>query len=246
MKEFFDSLKRTPEIKNFLEQIRDKFNIDTDSISDLFNNEDKEIRVKRIALFDMDGTLFDHNNTLKNDLLKLTGNEEEIKLINESKDFHELESIPYMKARINLIRMIPGWWLNLPKWQPGWDIYQIAKEIGFCCKVLTKGPRSKPLAWMEKVQCIHKHFGDELDIDIVGKAKDGTYGRILVDDYPDYITDWLEFRPRGLVIMPAHNYNEDFKHENVIRYDGANLNEVKKAMYAVWRRGNKQHWKECL
>ncbi len=40
---------------------------------------------------------------------------------------------------------------------------------------------------MEKVQCIHDHFGEEMPIDIVGKDKSGVYGRVLVDDYPDYM-----------------------------------------------------------
>tara|TARA_Y100000310_G_C20512920_1_gene729762 strand:+ start:436 stop:588 length:153 start_codon:yes stop_codon:yes gene_type:complete len=38
------------------------------------------------------------------------------------------------------------------------------------------------------------------------------YGKVLVDDYPCYIKRWLENRPRGLVIMPAHSYNRDFEH----------------------------------
>ena len=46
------------------------------------------------------------------------------------------------------------------------------------------------------------------------------YGKILVDDFPEYIERWLQWRPRGLVIMPAHEHNEQFKHPNIIRYRG--------------------------
>jgi|GEM_PF-4745712 len=38
-----------------------------------------------------------------------------------------------------------------------------------------------------------------------------------------YIERWLTWRPRGLVIMPAQPWNEDFRHSNVLRYNGKNL-----------------------
>jgi len=58
------------------------------------------------------------------------------------------------------------------------------------------------------------------------------YGKILVDDFPPYIEAWLKHRPRGLVIMPAHRWNEKFQHPNVLRYDGNSqqLKKIKKAM----------------
>jgi hypothetical protein len=58
------------------------------------------------------------------------------------------------------------------------------------------------------------------------------YGAVLVDDWPDYILKWLEHRPRGLVIMPAHDHNAGFTHHNVVRYDGTNIDEVKARMFA--------------
>jgi hypothetical protein len=42
-----------------------------------------------------------------------------------------------------------------------------------------------------------------------------TYGRVLVDDYPDYALGWLEHRPRGLVIMPKSEACKGFSHNNV-------------------------------
>lgn len=56
------------------------------------------------------------------------------------------------------------------------------------------------------------------------------YGAVLVDDWPEYIRRWLENRPRGLVIMPAHEHNAGFNHPNVVRYDGTNKDEVKARM----------------
>lgn len=202
----------------------------------------------KIALFDMDGTLFDHDLQLRKDMLSISSsNDIEVYKIDKD-DLRNLEKTHWIKNRIDLIRKQPGWWRNLPKFTLGWQIYEIAKEIGFCCKILTKGPRSKPMAWMEKVQCIHDHFGEEMPIDIVGKDKGGTYGRVLIDDFPNYLEKWLKYRPRGLAIMPAHDYNAGFEHENVIRFTGsdADLVKVRLALKASWDRKEKQHWKELL
>jgi len=45
-----------------------------------------------------------------------------------------------------------------------------------------------------------------------------------------YVERWLSWRDRGLVIMPANEGNKNFSHPQVIRYDGSNLEVVKKAM----------------
>jgi hypothetical protein len=36
--------------------------------------------------------------------------------------------------------------------------------------------------------------------------------------------------------MPAHEYNKDFKHPNVIRYDGTNIEEVKERLISQFNR----------
>jgi hypothetical protein len=51
-----------------------------------------------------------------------------------------------------------------------------------------------------------------------------------------YIERWLTWRPRGLVIMPAQPWNEDFRHSNVLRYNGKNLDAVKASLQAVKER----------
>lgn len=201
--------------------------------------------MSKLALIDMDGTLFDHNRTLKADLLEVTPRIYHDTIL-KCLDFHELEGMPWMKNLMDLIRTSPGWWRKLPRFQLGWDVYQLLEDVGFCCKILTKGPKSKPIAWMEKVQCIQDHFGSDLPIDIVGKDKGGTYGRVLVDDYPSYIEKWVKHRPRGLVIMPAHPYNLDFQHDNVIRYDGDNIEQVHVALKAAYIRKSSEHWLDLV
>lgn len=169
---------------------------------------------EKIALIDMDGTLFDYDGQLRRDLTKLMSPQEEI-----PEDIHA--DIPWLAARVDLIKNQPGWWANLPRFELGWDILKLLQMIGFDCHILTKGPRHRPIAWAEKVECITKHLGEDFPIDIAGKNKKWRYGRVLVDDYPKYIQDWLSHRPRGLVIMPAHDYNKSLVHPRVFRYQGA-------------------------
>lgn len=194
----------------------------------------------------MDGTLFDHDGAVIRDL-RLICSPEELREHNivTGMNIHDLEKIPHFKARIDIIRKQYGWWRSLAKFQLGWEVLEIAQKY-FTCQILTKGPKSKPHAWTEKVQCIHDHFGDNMSIDIVGQGKGGIYGRVLVDDYPVYIKQWLEHRKRGLVIMPAHSYNKDFNHPNVIRYDGWNQNQVERCLMAAANRGPKDHWIDYL
>lgn len=193
-----------------------------------------------LGFFDMDGTLFDYDGQLRKDLKVLMSPGEVM-----PEDLYD-ESKPYLKARMDLIKMQPGWWLNLPEFLLGWDVYKLAEAKDFRVQILTKGPKTKFNAWAEKAECIYRHFGDKVSININGEDKSGNYARFLVDDYPEYIEGWLEHRPRGLVIMPAHPYNADFKHPNVIRYDGFNLKEVDAALDAAKLRKNKEHWREYL
>lgn len=196
----------------------------------------------RIALIDMDNTLFDYNSALQRDLQSLLSPGEAL-----STDL----SNPWIKSRMDLIKRIPGWWKNLPIYEPGWVIYREVQRLGFGIQILTKGPFDNHTAWAEKVECIQDLCGNDIGINIVsankpgsGMDKAGTYGHVLVDDYGPYVLGWLKHRPRGLVIMPAHDYNEDVTHPNIIRYDGSNMEEITKALIAVKNRKENEHWKD--
>lgn len=205
----------------------------------------------RIALFDMDGTLFDYEGQMKLDLFKLVSPGEPDPMQFENL-WEAMKEYPYLEARAELIKNTRGWWRNLPRLQLGWDIYHLASAIGFCCHILTKGPRSKSQAWAEKVECIDHHFGDTMPIDIVsgesskGSNKKHRYGRVLIDDYPEYMLGWLKHRSRGLGIMPEQPCNKGFSHPNVIKYDGVDLSEIDPVLRAAYAREPKQHWKELL
>ncbi len=180
--------------------------------------------IENIALFNLDGTLCDYDGALIAALNKLRHPSEPP----AEKRIRDKEP-PYIEARRNLITSSESWWANLPKFQLGFDIWKIAEELEYRRMILTQGPRGNPSAWSEKKQWIDKNLGPDTDMTIT-RDKGLVYGRVLVDDYPGYITKWLEWRKRGLVIMPAGKDNKNFKHPQVIRYDGSNLKQVREAM----------------
>lgn len=176
-----------------------------------------------IALFDLDGTLCDYDGALLNALNRIRSPNEPV--LGELNREDEPE---YIIERRKLITSSKDWWITLPKFQLGWDILGIARELEYRIMVLTQGPRKIPQAWSGKKEWIDVNLGD-VDVTIT-RDKGLVYGKVLVDDYPDYMDRWLEYRPRGLGIMPAHHYNEGYSHPNVIRYTGSNLDEVREAM----------------
>ena len=191
------------------------------------NKKNKDL--KDVALFDMDGTLCDHDLGLFRELEKLRGPQEK-----QFKSLHNEKVPDHIKRRADLIRKKEEFWVNLPRFKLGWDVLKIAKKVGFKIMILTQGPRTKPSGWSGKMKWIMKNLPNT-DVTIT-RDKGLVYGKILVDDYPEYIKRWLEHRPRGLVIMPANKGNKDFKYENVIRYDGTNIGEIKKALLKVKKR----------
>ena len=185
-----------------------------------------------IALFDMDGTLADYDSKLMADLLKIA-----------SPGDRPVETIygnlpPHIEARRHMITTQVGWWLSLERFKLGWDVLELVKNFDFRIVVLTKGPASKPSAWTEKVQWCDKHLKGMVEGITITHDKGLVYGKVLVDDFPAYVERWLEWRPRGLVIMPAHYHNEGFVHPNVVRYDGTNLEEVRTRLMTVLSPGS--------
>jgi 5'-nucleotidase len=191
--------------------------------------------MSKIALFDMDGTLADYDKALLADLEKIRSPYEPV-----ITDSHFDGNPDYVEQRRHMITNQSGWFLKLERFQLGWDVYEMCRDIGYKIAILTKGPQSKYSAWNEKIQWCHNHMGkDALDGVTITHDKSLVYGNVLVDDYPDYVTGWLKNRPRGLVIMPAHNFNKDFSHPQVIRYDGKNVNEVRVMLTLQYNRVSK-------
>lgn len=192
----------------------------------------------KVCMFDMDDTLYDYVGQLRRDLELLRSPQEE-----PLPENFWIDAAPWLKRRMDLIRNWPGWWRNLPRFQLGWDVYAVAVEIGYEVEILTKGPWSSLSAWSEKAERVRADFGREVALTIVGGTKRRTYARVLVDDYPPYVLDWLAHRPRGLAVVPAHDYNADIEHPNVIRYDGTNLDAVTDAMTRAFERAPGEPWR---
>lgn len=186
--------------------------------------------IETIALFDLDGTLCDYDKGMKESLNSL-------KSPNEPEFNGRLDdnAPSYLKARVDLIRHNSLWWENLEKFQLGWDILKVAKELGYNITILTQGPRRNPESWLGKKKWVDKHLGPDTNITIT-RDKGSVYGKVFVDDFPEYIERWLSWRDRGLVIMPSNESNKGYNHPQVIRYDGNNLNRVVRAMALVRHR----------
>lgn len=174
-----------------------------------------------IALIDMDGTLCDFNNTLK------TQTDECIE-INKKYGFR----VDATREEIELaVRKTPGFWRTLPKIELGFKIAEMLKELGYDLHVLTKGPYHSTNAWTEKVEWCREHLPG-VPVTIT-EDKGIVYGKILVDDWPAYCEAWLKYRPRGIVIMPAYDYNEGFDKKypgQVFRVTMDNLEGLEKVL----------------
>lgn len=186
-------------------------------------------RPEKVALVDMDNTLVDYAGQMRADLAALAAPSE------DPWDDFDPATPGYVRRRSDAIKSRPGWWLNLPNFQLGHDVLAMLQDVGFDTHVLTKGPHRTTSAWSEKVEWCRNNLPADTKVTVT-EDKGLFYGRVLVDDYPEYLERWLEWRPRGLGIMPAHPYNADFRHERVVRYDGTNMGEVVAALQAAFDR----------
>jgi 5'-nucleotidase len=187
--------------------------------------------LENVALFDMDGSLADYEGQLWKDLMAMQqpGDPEFTSLWKAEREH------PLIAQRMFEIKARPGWWRTLPVIESGMRVFRAAHKIGFTNVVLTKGPRRHPLAWSEKVEWCRGELGKKVPVTIC-ENKGIVYGKVLFDDFPSYARDWLEHRPRGLVIMPTNANNKRFKHDQVLKYNGDNFEEVVDALERCYKR----------
>ena len=182
-----------------------------------------------IALFDMDGTLADFDASMQQKLAALRSPGED-----SEADTTAFEEVPYVKARRQLIKAQPGFWRDLTPIVHGFQLLAEARDLRFSCQILSKSPRKIPAAAGEKIEWCVKHVPD-LPI-VLSEDKGLVYGKLLVDDWPEYIERWLTWRPRGLVIAVAQRWNEGIDKrfsKNVVRFDGTNFPYVRERMQEI-------------
>ena len=177
-------------------------------------SEAELVRPEPICLFDLDGTMADFDGAMRAGLASIASPDEQQTYWVEQDD-----EPAHVTARRRMIKRQPGFWRNLGRLAPGFQIFQEAIRLQFRNAVITKAPRNNFPAWSEKVEWCHNHLvpiDPHLQVNLV-EDKGLMYGKVLVDDWPKYVLRWLEWRARGLVIMPAQVWNEGFSHPNVIR-----------------------------
>lgn len=165
-----------------------------------------------VFLIDLDSTLADFDGAMKLGMIPLMGPHETI----PPDDTVWGEAAPWIQARRDLVKKQPGFWRNLAPIPEGFAVLEMAKRLKFQPMVLTKGPFKTTGAWTEKVDWCRTHI-PEVPVTI-SEDKGLVYGRVLFDDWPAYALRWLEWRPRGQVIMLEHPWNRTFEHPNVFKY----------------------------
>jgi hypothetical protein len=164
---------------------------------------------KPIAYFDMDDTLVQYTPAIERDYNLYKGP-------NDPGFSPENKKIPYLRKRIDLIRSVPGWWLSLEPHQPGFEILEVCKELGFEIRVASRGPNRCDNAWMEKFMWCKKYLpgvGVTITLD-----KSVLLGDLLVEDYPEYLDAWLENNPKSHGIIMPYTRNSDYEHDRVFEY----------------------------
>ncbi len=163
----------------------------------------------RIALIDLDGSMADYDAAMIRELKPLLSPGEVI-----PEDVHSESG--YWEARMDLIKRQPGFWRNLKPIELGFRVYTVLIQVfRMTPVVLSKGPKRNTAAWTEKADWCAAYLPDASVQIVHGKGL--TYGRVLYDDYPPYIEEWLRHRPRGRVIMRSAKYNMHFTHPQVLR-----------------------------
>jgi len=165
---------------------------------------------EKVANIDLDGTLAAFMDKLLKELNRMRSPDE-----SEFTHF-DVENPPeWLDARMDYIKQHPGFWANLEVIPEGMRILEMLKDAGLTINILTKGPRKATNAWTEKLLWVQRHVGEGHMTLTTDKGL--VYGRLLFDDFPPYILRWLEWRPRGVVLMLDSHWNKDFRHPSVVR-----------------------------
>jgi 5'-nucleotidase len=195
------------------------------SAVEMQSHESAEQESENVALFDLDGTLADFDGAMTRGMRALAAPGEPLWTSANEKD-----EPPHLTARRRMVKQIPGFWSGRPQLSDGFTVLGMARSLDYRIMVLSRGPRTNTVAWGEKLEWCRVNLYEDVQVTLT-EDKGLVYGRVLVDDWPAYILRWLEWRKRGLVIMPARDWNVGFAHPQVVRYvAGENDVEVRQAL----------------
>lgn len=176
---------------------------------------------KYVALFDLDGTLADLDRQLADDMNRIKGPDEP--------DFVAAlpgqKSPPHIKARKIMIFNQPDWWEQLPRYQPGWDVLEMVRQAGLQVQIASKPSMDCHDSAAQKLRWVERHLGKV--VTHLSGDKGMIQADLLVDDWVQYVARWLELNPQGRAILPLHSWNQDFRHDRAIHYDGTNADQVR-------------------
>ena len=179
----------------------------------------------RTALIDLDGTMANYDKALHEGLEGLVGPDENTTWFNSGVGFKRESLQSWQRERERLVRSADGFYRNLEPIAMGFQILDLLKRSGFICHVATKCPfDNSAQAAKEKIEWCHNYLRD-LKVTICGD-KSLMMGAILFDDWPCYITPWLENNPDSVVLMLDQPWNRDFSHDRVVRVQNLDWDEI--------------------
>lgn len=178
---------------------------------------------KPVALLDMDGTICDYHNALQRDMQNLLGG--------------ETVSQPTREKIEGLVKSQTGWYRKLKPLPLGMEIYRTLREIGFQIVICSKGSRWSKNSWTEKMEWVAEHLDEDVLMNLT-QVKQLVYGRVMVDDYPSHFLPWLERRPRGIVVVPAQDWNVDVKPNERIHkmYESDDIEKIRPILEKAYSR----------
>lgn len=186
----------------------------------------------------MDGTLVDYDGAFLRDLKRISKKEERDLIDSYKGNIWKMCSENFLfERRRHMITSQYGWWVNLKPLEENIDVVRLMHEMEFEIHICTQAPFSKSFSWMEKTENIKKNLDIPVKMNIV-TDKSLFYGAVLFDDYQPFMEKWLEYRPRGLGILPKNEGNKDYSHPNAIHYDGStsSFESVRDALNKVLER----------
>lgn len=174
----------------------------------------------RIALIDIDDTLAAFTASMRAALEKIRSPGEP-----PWSERYEDDEPAWLEQRMRLIKSQPGFWRELPTIPIGMQVYDLLGRLRYRRMILTKGPKTNTPAWTEKADWCARHVPAAGLLVVRSDADDGphkglVYAKVLFDDHPPYIMQWLKWRPRGHVILLDNPTNRWFSHPNVLRVFG--------------------------